>query len=325
MDTLYNILGVSEDASEDEIKKSYRKLSMKHHPDRNPGNADATKKFQEISEAFDTLGDKSKRQQYDMERHINRMGAGGIHPAMGAGLASMFAGGMPSGANVRFNMNDRGQHGGMHPDIGDILNQMMNGGGIRFNFGGQDNDKNDMFKKKLEKPMPIVKTVQITLQQSYIGSKIPINIERWIMNGNTKTTETETIYINVPNGVDTNEMIVMRNKGHIISDEVKGDIKIVFKIENDTKFERKGLDLIYKKTLSLKESLCGFSFKFDLIDGRSITLNNSKNITKDGSVKKIDGLGMNRDGHKGNILIHFSVEFPTNLTPEQIKRIEEIL
>ena len=117
----------------------------------------------------------------------------------------------------------------------------------------------------------------------------------------------------------------MRDKGNVLSDECKGDVKVVFNVENNSKFTRKGLDLIYKKELSLKEALCGFSFKFDLIDGRSITLNNKGTVTKPGCLKKIDGIGMVRDEHKGNVIIEFNIIFPNNLSEDQTKQLAEIL
>ena len=101
-----------------------------------------------------------------------------------------------------------------------------------------------------QKPAPIVKSIQITLEQSYLGVKLPIELERWIVQNNMKTSEKEKIYIDIPEGIDDNEMIILENKGNIINNGVKGDVKIIVKVINETVFERRGIDLILKKKLS---------------------------------------------------------------------------
>jgi DnaJ family protein A protein 2 len=146
-----------------------------------------------------------------------------------------------------------------------------------------------------------------------------------IENGN-KVFEKETVYVTVPKGVDDNEIIILREKGNILNDEIKGDLKLFIKIENTTQFERKGLDLIIKKQISLKDALCGFSFELKYINGKVYTLNNnSGSIIPSDYIKTIPNMGLTREGHTGNLLIHFQVEFPEKLTEEQIKSLKEIL
>ena len=135
----------------------------------------------------------------------------------------------------------------------------------------------------------------------------------------------ETLYISIPKGVDTDEIITIEDKGNI-HNEISGDVKIIIKIKNYTKFERKGLDLIYNKEISLKEALCGFSFDMEYIDGKVFKINNNEgNIISDGYEKNIPNMGMNRDNNIGILTINFKVIYPKKLSLEDIQKIKEIL
>jgi hypothetical protein len=182
------------------------------------------------------------------------------------------------------------------------------------------------FQQAMNKPIPIMKSLQITMAQVFTGASIPLEIERWILENGTKIFEKETIYVDIPQGIDENEMLVLRERGNIISDQVKGDIKINILIQNNTAFKRSGLDLILDKTISLKEALCGFSFELNYINGKSYTLNNNKGSIVPSEYKKIyPEMGLKRGEHKGNMIINFHVEFPTILTIEQIDKLNVIL
>ncbi len=177
-----------------------------------------------------------------------------------------------------------------------------------------------------QKPNTINKTITINMENVLTGSTIPVEIERWIIEGENKVFENETIYVPIPKGIDDNEIIFLKDKGNIVNEDNKGDIKIFVKIENTSQFERKGLDLILHKKISLKDSLCGFSFELKYINGKVYTLNNnSGSIIPPEYVKIIPNMGLTRDGHAGNLLIHFQVEFPEKLSEEQIKVLKEIL
>src|SRR5690606_36201115 len=125
----YAILGVSPDASDADIKKAYRKLARKYHPDKNPGDATAEQKFKDVGEAHSVLSNKEQRQEYDAIRQMARGGArfraGG--PGGGGGFEDIFSafGAGPGGTRVRYSTGGRGEAG---PDISDILSQMFGGG-----------------------------------------------------------------------------------------------------------------------------------------------------------------------------------------------------
>lgn len=309
MSNHYDVLGVSRDAGDMEIKKAYRGLSLKYHPDRN-SSEEATDMIQKVNEAYEILGDKNKRKQYDMELQFG------------------IPGGMPFG-----HMN------GMHEmnDINNIFNMMFGGGmpgfggpggpEIRiFHGGGPSNFHAEFFHNMNARPEPLQKHLQITIEQSYMGCTLPIEIERTIISNNTKRIESETVYINVPKGIDDNETVTLHERGNIINDR-KGEVRITFRVINNTHFKRSGLDLIYHQKINLKEALCGFSFEIIHLNGKKLCLNNNSNPTviKPNFKKVVPNLGMNREESVGNMVIDFEIEFPDNLTKEQVETLSNIL
>lgn len=315
-ENFYNILGVEEGATKDEIKKAYRGLSFKYHPDKNPGNAEATGKFQKINEAYETLGDEQKREEYDMSRK---------NPFMR--MNSNNGNGMEVPVDEIFNMffNGMGNPFAGMPGFPPGMPPGMQGfpPGVKFHvFNGSPMG----FQQAIQKPTPIIKNIIICLEQVLNGATIPIEIERWIVENGMKVFENETVYVTVPQGIDEGEMIVLRDKGNVINENVKGDIKIFVKITNDAQFKRSGLDLIIDKNITLKESLCGFTFELKYINGKSYTLNNNKgNIIPPEYRKLYPNMGLKRGEHTGNMIIHFHVDFPEKLTDEQIAKLVEVL
>jgi DnaJ-class molecular chaperone len=299
----YNVLNVNENASKSEIKSAYRKLSMKYHPDKG-GDAE---KFKQINEAYQNLGDERKRKVYDMQRK------------------NPFSN----------NMNNINVNGGMD-DIFKMFfngNDPFNGGGIfnNGNFGGPTvkifhNGRPVNINRQMSKPTPIMKTITISLEEAYNGKNYALEIERWVLNENIKKTEKENIYVTIPKGIDNNEIIFIRNKGNIINENNKGDIKIFIKIKNYSVFTRNGLDLCIKKNISLKQALTGFSFDLDYFNGKKFAINNDGDfIVTPGYKKYIKGLGMVREKNVGDLVIEFEIEFPKSFSKNQIKVLKTIL
>lgn len=318
----YDTLEVPKTATIDEIKKSYRKLSLKYHPDRNPGQPDMVAKFQEIGEAYEVLGDEQKKAEYDMMQNSPFGGAGrGNIDELFSNLFGMnFASMRPMEHMDMSHMSHMGMGGPMGPmGMGGIsINGMPFGGpGIRIFRQGQPVH---------QKPPPITKTLVVSMEQVLDGAIVPIEIERWLIENDTKMYETETLYVTIPKGVDENEMIIIKDKGNSISDSCIGDLKIVIKVNNESPFERHGLDLFYHKTISLKESLCGFSFELPYLGGKSFSINNNGgNVIPSEYKKVIPNLGLSRDTQTGNMIILFHVKFPEKLTPEQMEAIKAVL
>jgi DnaJ-class molecular chaperone len=149
-------------------------------------------------------------------------------------------------------------------------------------------------------------------------------VERIIQQENMQQTrEIEKMTIQIPQGVDTGEAIILQNRGHNIM-SVCGDIRLNIHVSNKTEFARQGIDLHYKKTITLKEALCGFKFKIDHLNGNQISLNVNA-IIYPGAKQVIKNFGMTKDGKTGDFVLEFNVAFPESLTQEQKDEIAKII
>lgn len=323
--SFYEILEIPETASMEEIKKSYRTLSLKYHPDRNPGKPEMVAKFQKINEAYEILGDEHKRKEHDMMNKnpfAHMMGGmGGMHGMHMGGMPGMHMGGMggmhmDQGIDEIFSNLFGMQFGGM-PGM-----QMHGGPNIRIFRNGVPVN----IQQQLQKPTPIIQTINITIEQVLNGGSIPIEIERWLIEGEIKVFEKETLYINIPKGIDDNEIIILQDKGNKLTEQCKGDIKLFIKVDNNTDFERCGLDLLIHRNISLKDALCGFSFELKYINNKVYTIhNNSGNIIQPEYRKVIQSMGLEREDKKGNLIIIFHIQFPEKLSEDAIEQLKLIL
>jgi DnaJ-class molecular chaperone len=321
-ENFYNILEVPETASGEDIKKAYRRLSIINHPDKNKNNPDATAKFQKINEAYEILGDQDKKKEYDLTRNnpfFKMMGNPGQTPGQNPmeDIFASFFSGMPFGGMPSF-----GPGGPVSFGPGPGANQFTPN--IRIFHNGVPVNAQG-FAQGMQKPTPIIKNIAVPIDKILTGTTIPVDIERWIIQDQNKVFENETIYVPVPKGMDEGEIIVLREKGNVVREDCKGDIKIFIKIENDTEFKRSGLDLLLEKTISVKEALTGFSFELKYITGKTYTItNNSGNIISHGYKKIIPNMGFSRDQHNGNLIICFTVKFPEKLTDEVMDQLKKI-
>ena len=304
MTDFYKVLEVDEKATQEDIKKSYRKLSLKYHPDKNPATEE---KFKEISQAYETLGDNEKRREYDMRNQ---------NPFSGQGFPGQ---GFPGGMN----------------QMDEIVKMFFGGqmpGGMAFGGGGMPGNIR-VFRNGeqvningLNKPPPIIKNVVISLEQAYRGDQIPVTIERWLFEDGIRKCENETIYVPLKKGIDNNEIIILRDRGNMLDNNLRGDIKIIIGIQNSSGFQRDGLNLILEKEITLKEALCGFEFIIQHVSGKNLRFNSDKGkVLKDGIVKVIPNFGMERDNQTGNLCIKFNVKYPEIITDSQIEKLREIL
>lgn len=272
----YKDLGVSESASQEEIKKAFRKLSLKHHPDKAGGDQET---FKKINEAYQVLSNPNTRKQYD-----RRGQQPNIH---------MF------------------NHGGMAGIPEEFIHMMFR--------------HNHNVHLQPQRPPPITKTVQITLEQSYSGVSMPVTIERWIIEDKVKRIEQETIYVDIPAGIDMNEIIVVQHKGNQ-NERGTGDVRIHIQLYHHTVFERRGLDLIYRKQISLREAFCGFVFDLKHLNGKTYKVRNDRGtIIQSGNVKTIQGLGFSRGNYKGALRIEFTVKYPDTLPVNIVDELDTIL
>lgn len=300
----YQTLGIEKNASEQEIKKAFRKLSFQTHPDKNPDKS-AHEKFKQINEAYEVLGDVEKKKQYDLQREMKNsgfpFGNGGINVHHATNLNNMFEsifrehmGG--AGSNVKFHMSG---NGGPNIQI--------------FHNGRPVHTPN-------RPPPPIVQHIHLSLDQVYSGTEIQIASQ-------TKTKH-ETIKVTIPRGVQDNEKMVLKNMGNTSSDnQTRGDLLIVFHIQKHVLFERRNMDLYCKKEISLKEALCGFSFEIIHLNGKCLRINNDNQpqIIFPGYIREIPEYGMVRGEKTGNLFIEFSVKFPTEIDESQRESLKTIL
>lgn len=309
---LYNILKIDKTSSQEAIKKAYRRASLKHHPDRG-GNSE---EFKKVNRAYEVLSDPIKKKEYDMKINspfYNNNNQGSIFSNdddINNGVPDffkMFFGGagpidLASMAGVR---GPGGING--HPNIHIFRNGKP------------------VFRREM-KPSAITKTLKIKLIDAYKGINLPLEIERWIITNNMKKVEKETIYVDIPMGIDNNEMILIENKGNISDNGLQGDVKVFINIETNKHFERRGLDLIINKDISLKDTLTGFKFEIEHLNGKTYLINNTDGkIMEPGDKSIIENMGMIRKNRKGRLIILFHIHFPKKLTKEQKEKIKEIL
>lgn len=258
----YDILGVSNDASDTDLKKAYRQLSLKYHPDRCPG-PEGESMMRKVNEAYETLSDANARKQYDMSlsgiHDMHGMDMFFQHMFGGAGspFAQMFGGGNGQGINIEI------VHG---PGGATFIRQRHN---------------------------PTVVSVSITLEQAFTGTSVPVS----------KPNSSEIEIVDIPAGV---------NNGHVI--HVSQDLHVRVTISPHNLFTRNGNDLYTKKTLTLKEALCGAQFSFIHINGKNLTLNISNAVVSPGAKKSFPNMGFVAGG---SLIVEFDVIFPTSLTNAQ--------
>ncbi len=317
----YETLGVSKDATEKEIKQAFRALSMKFHPDKVKSKSpeeqeEANRKMQEINSANEILSNEKERKMYDME--LNGIRIGNPFDPQGGPFNPFGAQAGPFGPNIHF--------AGPGANIFEMLfGQGLGGPNIEIH-GMPGGMPGMFFQRHIQKPQTIVKDINITLKQAYTGIPIKVEIERWVQEGDLRINENETLHLNIPQGIDNGESIILQENGNIINmhgTTVKGDVQLNIHIE-ESEFKRNKNDLHYKKIITLKEALCGFKFKMEHLNGNQLSLNVNV-VLFTGAKQSFKNLGMIREGVTGNLILEFEVKFPESLTPEQKDAISNIL
>lgn len=379
----YDILGVQQSSSVDEVKKAYRKLSFIHHPDKN-NSPESTQMFQKLAEAYSVLSDPSKRQQYDMELKFGKGGMGGarmfsgeINPhdifnmlfgEGGGGLGGLGGlggilhslGGMGMGGMGGFGGEIHIIHQSGHP--GDIFRGGIGGpgGGGGFNpfimhmqqQQQQQHQEHRTRTKPAEVPLPdpIEKSLKVTMEQAYTGFETTIEYEKVITeNEMFSNVVHESMNVVVPKGVRNGEVIVIQNVGNVNVNGVVGEIKLTIQVQPHSVFSTMDLepllskyvktstspiDLVLHKTITLKESLCGFQFEFTHLNGKTYQILNKNigSVIQPESTKTIKGLGFERMNGKhnselvcGSLHIWFHVTYPETLTEDVQTALSSIL
>jgi len=285
----YSVLEINPNATEIDIKKAYRRLSLKYHPDK--GNDNSTD-FQKVCDAYNTLIAK-----FQTLPHTSLSPSTSLTPSQ----TSL----TPSQTSLLPPQSFSPSQTSLLPPQSFSPSQSLT---------------------HLHPP-PIKTKLVLSFCDSIKGGLFPVQLDRktYFQSGEI-VSESFTLYVDVKSGIDNNEIIYITNEGDNIYDLIKGDVKIVVEVENKTDFIRKGLDLLYQKTITLKEALCGFQFQLKLPTGRIYTINNKAgNIISPQFCKVIDNVGITRDKHCGNLVISFQIVFPDKLPLDTIQILEKVL
>lgn len=286
----YKILGINKNASKSDIKKAYRKLARKYHPDLNPNDKDAELKFKQVNEANEVLSNDENRKKYD------KYGENWQH---GEAYEQAEQQQKTRQQHYQQSSGSQGFEGG---DYSDFFESMFGGG---FNQGrAQARFRGQDYNAQL----------QLQLKDVYTTEKRVLTV-----NG-------KNIRLTIPAGVTDGQVIKIKGKGgEGVNGGPHGDLLIEFNINNDTEFKRDGANLYKTVKLNLYKAVLGGEVTIDTFDGKvKLTL---KPLTQNGTQVKLKGKGFpkyKKEGQFGDLYISYTVELPKNLTDKEKELFEEL-
>jgi len=345
----YDILGVSNSASQDELKKAYRKAAIKNHPDKG-GDPE---KFKELSQAYEVLSDPEKREIYD------QYGEDALKEGMGGGggshnpfdiFESFFGGGAFGGGSSRGRRQKQGDdvvhslkvsledlYNGASKKLSltrNVLCPKCKGKGSKSGASGRCYGCQGTGMKISTRrigPGMIQQMQHVCNDCKGSGEVISDKDKCTRCKGNKVAQEKKVLEVHVEKGMQHGQKIVFQGEADEAPDTVTGDIVFVLQLKDHPKFKRKLDDLYVEHTLSLTEALCGFQFALTHLDGRQLLIkSNPGEVIKPGQHKAINDEGMphhQRPFMKGRLYIQFNVEFPDSgaLSLDQCRTLETIL
>ncbi|EEB17113.1 conserved hypothetical protein [Pediculus humanus corporis] len=341
----YKILGITKGASDDEIKKSYRKLALRYHPDKNksPG---AEEKFKEVAEAYEVLSDKKKRDIYDQfgEEGLKGGAPGGGQGGPGTNFTYTFHGD-PRATFAQF-------FGSSSP-FQSFFDAGGSGGGNRMFFHDEDMDLDDLFgfnagnrqgasgpggfrshsfnfhespskqKAKVQDP-PIEHDLYMSLEDILNGCTKKMKISRKVLQADGRCKkEDKVLTINVKPGWKAGTKITFQKEGDQGTNKIPADIVFIIRDKPHPYFKRDGSNIKYVAKVSLKEALCGCVVDVPTLTGEIVPINLTSDIIKPTTMKKLTGRGLpfsKEPNKKGDLIISFDIRFPDSL-PKNTKDI----
>lgn len=349
----YDVLGVSKNASQDELKKAYRKAAIKNHPDKG-GDPE---KFKELAQAYEVLSDPEKREIYDQygeDALKEGMGGGGASHNPFDIFESFFGGGSSSfggGSSGRGGRRQRRGEDVVHP-LKVSLDELYNGtskklslsrnvicskckgkgskSGASSRCAGCQGSGMKVSIRQLG-PNMIQQMQHVCSDCRGSGETISEKDKCGQCKGQKVVQDKKLLEVQVEKGMMHGQKITFQGEADEAPDTQTGDIVFVLQLKEHPTFKRKGDDLFVEHSLSLTEALCGFKFILTHLDGRQLLIkSNPGEIVKPGQFKAINDEGMphyQRPFMKGRLYLHFSVEFPESgsMTPEQCKILENTL
>lgn len=357
----YEVLGVAKNATSDEIKKAYKKLAIKYHPDRNPGDKEAEEKFKEAAEAYDVLHDEQKRARYDQFGHAGMGGAAGGgfggagfsnmedifsmfgdifggHAGFG-GFSGFGGGGSRGGGRQVFRGSD------LRIKVSLSLSDVANGCTKKFNVrkyvkctecggSGSSDGKSDtcatcngsgVTYRTVNSMFGRMQTQQPCQNCGGEGSVIKNKCKK--CHGEGVVSGEEIVEINIPKGVDNGMVVTAQGKGNAGKrNGVNGDLQVIIEVKSDKDFVRQDQNLIYNLLLDIPTAILGGDVEIPTLDGRvKIKIPAG---TQPGKVMKLRGKGLPAvQGYgygTGDLIVHISVYTPESLTKEERNAIETL-
>jgi curved DNA-binding protein len=290
MKNYYSVLGVPRSASDDEIKKVYRKLAMQYHPDRNEGDQKAEEKFKSVSEAYAVLGDKKKRNQYD------KIGSEGFHQ--------------------KFSQEDIFRDF----DMNEILRDFGFGGRGGNPFQGQERSGfENPFSQgrpayREPKVQPVKKECAITFEEAALGCQRTIAIAK-------DGTHEETNVI-IPSGITHGKILRVLGKGQTsITGSRRGDLHLLINVIPHPLFRREGRDVVVDAEIKITQALLGATIEVETLSGiKSVKIPPG---TQSSTKLKLKGVGIKfSSGVRGDQLVRTVIKVPKDLTDDQILHIQ---
>jgi curved DNA-binding protein len=307
----YKILGVDRNASEEEIKKSYRKLAMKYHPDRNKGDKKAEEKFKEISEAYAVLSDKEKRKQYDT------FGSAGFQQRYSQ--EDIFRG---------FDFSNIFREFGFGGGFENIFGQRTGrpGGGFRtytFHRGGQPFDYGDPFSRQAEGFGPVrgedrLYELPLTLKEAALGAEKQLTF--------STGKKMEKVMVKIPAGITTGKKLRIPGKGEPSpTGGPNGDLYIQIKVLEDPVFKVEDQNLLVEKEIPFSQAVLGTKVEVPTLEGKSLQVKVPPG-TQPSARLRLKGYGLPGLGGKprGDLMVKIQVKVPKKLTERQKKLVEDL-
>ncbi len=311
----YKILGVGKDAPLEDIKKAYRKLALRYHPDRNSGSKEAEERFKEINEAYAVLSDKEKRVQYDQfgDTHFHQrfskedifrnFDIGEVLGNLGFGTEDLFS-----------RLFGRDFQKRRTSDFGDFFTTQEAGNfGYEPSFGKRSYQAQEPSQKE---DIDITKTLTVTLEEAYAGVEKRISHQR---NG-----EIEELVVKVPPGMATDKKLRIVGKGKIGRYGVRGDLYLKIKVSEHPIFRREGDDIYVEKEVKFSEATLGTAIEVPTLKGpRNIKIPSG---TQPYTKIRLKGYGMPhlKGGSQGDQYVKIVIKTPTKLNERQRGLIAEL-
>jgi len=309
----YAILGVPPDADEAAIKKAYRKLARKHHPDQNPGDAAAEQRFKDVGEANSVLSDPEKRREYDAIRQMTRGGArftaggpGGASGGFEDVFSAMFGGGGAPGGGTRVRYSTSGAGAGQ-PNLEDLLGGMFGGGGAGPAYGGFGAPQGP------RKGADLTARTTLSFRDAVEGATVTLGTS----GGGHITTR-------IPAGVKDGQKIRLRGKGQPgEAGAPAGDLILTVTVEKHPVFGRDGDNLTVDLPVTFAEAALGATVSVPTLDGDAVRVRIAPG-TPSGRVLRVRGRGVPRKDHTGDLMARVSVVVPQRLSDEAKAAVETL-